>query len=125
MSSARSKYTLRAWVRAWVRVQNDEQVDLIAVMFGTFQHMYTNDDALRAMKSIARNLKPGGLFVLEFSHPALLFDGSVVSSADTWSHEVEDAQVEVCRLAPKIASSRALFRWHDESDSLFNILHVS
>lgn len=92
-------------MRACVHVQNDEQVDLIAVMFGTFQHMYTNDDALRAMKSIARNLKPGGLFVLEFSHPALLFDGSVVSSADTWSHEVEDAQVEVCRLAPKIASS--------------------
>lgn len=36
-----------------------------------------------------------GLFVLEMNNPMLLFDGSIVASADTWEIDVDDAQLEV------------------------------
>ena len=36
-----------------------------------------------------------GLFVVEMNHPMLLFDGSLVTSADTWTIDVDEAQLEV------------------------------
>lgn len=36
-----------------------------------------------------------GLFVVEMNSPMLLFDGSIVTSADTWTIDVDEAQLEV------------------------------
>jgi hypothetical protein len=73
--------------------QDGQQVDLAVCLLGAFQHMLTSNDALRALRQANIALKPGGLFMLEMNHPMLLFDGSVVSSADTWTADNQDAQV--------------------------------
>jgi hypothetical protein len=70
-------------------------VDLAACLLGTLQHLLTQDDVRRTFERVSTALVPGGLFVVELNHPALLFNGSVVASADTWTLEVDDAQLEV------------------------------
>ena len=76
-------------------VQDGKQVDYVACLLGTFQHMYTMEDAVKCMRAAEKALKPGGLFVVELSHPLSLFDGTIASSADFWDVELDDAQVEV------------------------------
>eukprot|EP00892_Ulva_mutabilis_P006742 jgi/Ulvmu1/443/UM001_0450.1 len=72
-----------------------EQVNLATCLLGTFQHLITNDDALRTLRAVHAALSPQGLFVVEMNHPMLLFDGSLVTSGDTWTIDVDEAQLEV------------------------------
>lgn len=76
-------------------MQEGERVDLAACLLGTLQHMLTNEDVLKSFARVKEALVPHGLFIIELNHPSQLFDGGIVASADTWSIEVEDAQLEV------------------------------
>jgi SAM-dependent methyltransferase len=46
-----------------------EPVDLAFCAMASFHYLLTNDDILRHLRSVARNLTPGGLYVIEASHP--------------------------------------------------------
>jgi hypothetical protein len=78
-----------------VKVQGGKKVDLAACLLGTLQHMLTQEDVLKAFSRVKDALVPNGLFIIELNHPSRLFDGGIVASADTWSLEVEDAQLEI------------------------------
>jgi hypothetical protein len=66
---------------------------MAACLLGGLQHMHTSGDVLSMLKSVRGALRPGGILLLELSHPALLFDGSIATSVDTWTINVEHAQV--------------------------------
>jgi SAM-dependent methyltransferase len=46
-----------------------EPVDLAFCAMSSFHYLLTNDDILCHLRSVARNLTPGGLYVIEASHP--------------------------------------------------------
>lgn len=57
--------------------------------------MLTQEDVLKCFSRVKEALVPNGLFIIELNHPSQLFDGGIVASADTWTLEVEDAQLEI------------------------------
>lgn len=46
-----------------------EPVDLAFCAMASFHYLLTNDDIVRHLRSVARNLTPGGLYVIEANHP--------------------------------------------------------
>jgi len=58
------------------------EVDMAAVMLGTISHCLTNGSALACFKNIAEVVRPGGLLILELSHPGELFGGSFLDPLD-------------------------------------------
>lgn len=76
-------------------VQGGARVDLAVCLLGTLQHMLTQEDVMKAFRCVKDALVPQGLFIIELNHPSQLFDGGILASADTWTLEVEDAQLEV------------------------------
>lgn len=68
-------------------------MDLAACLLGTFQHLHTLDDGLRAMQRTHAALKPGGLFIVELEHPAHLFDGAMLSQGQTWNLQLDSGRV--------------------------------
>ena len=57
-------------------------VDMVFMVLGTFAHLLDADAALQCLHSTHAALKPGGVLVLELSHPAEAFDGSLMETAD-------------------------------------------
>lgn len=76
-------------------VQGGARVDLAACLLGSLQHMLTQVDVIQTFRRVKEALMPHGLFIIELNHPSQLFDGGIVASADTWTIEVEDAQLEI------------------------------
>lgn len=50
-----------------------EPVDLAFCAMASFHHLLTNDDIVRHLRSVARNLTSGGLYVIEANHPRDVF----------------------------------------------------
>jgi len=87
-------------------------IDMAAVMLGTLSHCLTNGSALACFKNIAEVVRPGGLLILELSHPGELFGGSFLDPldfVDCWEVS-EDGEVE---FAEKRTST---FQHGDETD---------
>jgi hypothetical protein len=51
---------------------------MVMCLLGTFTHVLNNMDALTAFSSAAAALQPGGLFIVELTHPGDLFDGTLI-----------------------------------------------
>lgn len=47
----------------------DEPVNLVGNMFDAIDALLTNDDLVQHFQAVARNLTPGGLYILEHTHP--------------------------------------------------------
>lgn len=59
------------WVEADMRyVKLSEPVDVAACMFDSIDALQTDDDIIAHFQCMADNLNPGGLYILEISHPA-------------------------------------------------------
>jgi len=72
------------------------QADLVCCLLGTLSHLHTEEDLAQTFQACARNNRPGGLLVLEISHPAELFDGSLMDPhGDAWEAEEEGVRVVV------------------------------
>ena len=50
-----------------------EPVDLAFCAMASFHYLLTNDDITRHLRSVAQNLTPGGLYVIEANHPRDVF----------------------------------------------------
>ncbi|MEW5306851.1 MAG: hypothetical protein WDW36_009289 [Sanguina aurantia] len=55
-----------------------QRFDMVICLLGTFSHMTTNAAAGKCFGEVARHLSPGGVFILELSHPGDLFDGTFI-----------------------------------------------
>jgi SAM-dependent methyltransferase len=91
---------------------NSEKVDVAAIMLGTLSHCLTNGAALACFNNIAEVVRPGGILILELSHPGELFGGSFLDPldfVDCWEVS-EDGDVE---FAEKRSSN---FQHGDEMD---------
>jgi SAM-dependent methyltransferase len=50
-----------------------EPVDIAFCPMGSFHYLLSNDDIVRHLRSVARNLRPGGIYVIEANHPRHVF----------------------------------------------------
>lgn len=58
------------WVAADMRdFQLEEPVDIAFTLFDGFDALRTNDDLVRHLRAVGRNLEPGGLYVVDLTHP--------------------------------------------------------
>lgn len=99
-------------ISSLVTDDNAGLVDAAAIMLGTLSHCLTNGAALACFKNIAEVVRPGGILILELSHPGELFGGSFLDPldfVDCWEVS-EDGDVE---FAEKRSSS---FQHGDEMD---------
>ena len=68
--------------------------DLAITMLNSLCHLLTLDDLLRHLASVARHLVPGGLYIVEFAHPADYFTAERRTSSE-WSTDVDGGTVSV------------------------------
>ncbi|KAG1672919.1 hypothetical protein FOA52_012364 [Chlamydomonas sp. UWO 241] len=62
----------------WALGPTEPPLDMAVCMLGTFLHCLDNESACAAFGCASKALRPGGLFVLELSHPGDLFDGTFI-----------------------------------------------
>lgn len=83
---------LQALVGDMVDFKLPQPVDLAFLLMDSASYLLDNDVALRHLRCVARQLSPGGLYVLEMSHPRAVF--GVASSTDTeWTQEADGLRV--------------------------------
>ena len=63
-------------------VAAQDPVDMAFMVLGTFAHLLETEAALQCLRSTHAALKPNGLLILELSHPADAFDGSLLEQTD-------------------------------------------
>ena len=64
-----------------------QKVDLAACMIASIHMLTTNDELLKHLNAVARNLTPGGIYVIEFQHPR---DNFEVDENDEGSWEMNN-----------------------------------
>jgi SAM-dependent methyltransferase len=69
-------------------------VDLAITMLNSLCHLLSLDDMLRHLASVARSLRPDGLYIMELAHPADFFAAEHRTSSE-WRTEVDDGVVSV------------------------------
>lgn len=70
----------------------DQPVDLALCMLATFHLLLSNDDMISCLRSTASNLMPGGMFIIECSHPSDIFS-SKQTTANEWTMERDGISV--------------------------------
>eukprot|EP00200_Dunaliella_tertiolecta_P003759 CAMPEP_0202358214 /NCGR_PEP_ID=MMETSP1126-20121109/11958_1 /ASSEMBLY_ACC=CAM_ASM_000457 /TAXON_ID=3047 /ORGANISM="Dunaliella tertiolecta, Strain CCMP1320" /LENGTH=327 /DNA_ID=CAMNT_0048951305 /DNA_START=70 /DNA_END=1054 /DNA_ORIENTATION=- len=89
--------------------------DMVTCLLGTFSHLLDNTQALQAFSCIHNALNPGGLFVLELSHPGDLFDGSLI---------LDETRKEMWEVEKTKNGSKLLVEWGDETDNFDPVTQV-
>ncbi|KAF5832812.1 S-adenosyl-L-methionine-dependent methyltransferase [Dunaliella salina] len=89
--------------------------DMVTCLLGTFSSLLDNTQALQAFSCTHNALNPGGLFVLELSHPGDLFDGSLI-----W----DETQKEMWEVEKTEEGSKLLVEWGDETDKFDPVTQV-
>ena len=72
----------------------EKPVDLACCMMATFGYLLTNQDIVDHFNAVARNLRTGGLYVLELPHPRDIYDIDK-STKDVWEMEREGAKLSI------------------------------
>jgi SAM-dependent methyltransferase len=86
------------------------QFDLAITMLNSLCHLFTLDDMVRHLKSVAAHLVPGGLYIVELAHPADFF-AAVPRTSSEW--EIESGGV------------RAEVRWGGKADRINPLTQVT
>ena len=76
------------------RLSGDVDVDLAITMLNSLCHLLSLDDMLQHLASVARSLRPNGLYIMELAHPADFFAAEHRTSSE-WRTEVGDGVVSV------------------------------
>ncbi|MCO6473540.1 MAG: class I SAM-dependent methyltransferase [Melioribacteraceae bacterium] len=75
-----------------VKFKLNKKVALATTLMESIAHLVTNEQMVAHFKSVAKNLKKGGLYIIEATHPMFFFpDGE----ANTWKTRVNGTHVEV------------------------------
>jgi SAM-dependent methyltransferase len=70
------------------------EFDLAITMLNSLCHLLTLDDMVRHLASVARHVRPGGLYIAELAHPADYFSPERRTSSE-WSSESDGGTVSV------------------------------
>lgn len=70
----------------------DNKVSLAATLMESIAHITTNEDMVAHFKSVAKNLEPGGIYIIESTHPQFYFPDN---EPNTWKANEGDFSVEV------------------------------
>jgi SAM-dependent methyltransferase len=70
------------------------QFDLIVTMLNSLCHLFTLDDLVMHLKSVAAHLVPGGLYIVELAHPADFF-AAVPRTSSEWEVESDGVRAQV------------------------------
>ena len=70
-----------------------EPVDFACCMMATIHLLLTNEDLIASLRSVAANLTPGGLYLIEFSHPRDEY-GDRSSTQNKWTMTRDYVTVE-------------------------------
>ncbi|HKW45088.1 MAG TPA: class I SAM-dependent methyltransferase [Candidatus Eremiobacteraceae bacterium] len=89
----------RADMRAF---EVEQKVDIAQCLFDSFSHCTTDDDAVAALRCVARALRKGGVFVLELTHPADFFTTTSKRTVGRWSQRYPDVTVKTRFLTTNI-----------------------
>lgn len=75
-----------------VNFKLNKKAILAASLMESIAHITTNDDMVSHLKSVARNLKPGGIYVIEATHPQFFFPDD---EPNTWESSEGNFWVEI------------------------------
>ena len=70
----------------------DKKVSLACTLMESIAHISTNDDMVEHLRSVAKNLKPGGIYVIEGTHPMYFFPDD---EPNTWTSHKGKFSVEI------------------------------
>ena len=70
------------------------EFDLAITMLNSLCHLFTLDDLVRHLRSVAAHLVPGGLYIVELAHPADFF-AAVPRTSSEWEVESGGVRAEV------------------------------
>ncbi|MBX7214003.1 MAG: class I SAM-dependent methyltransferase [Thermoflexales bacterium] len=81
------------WLAADMRdFSLDAPASLIACLMESLSHLVTNDDVVAHLKTVSRNLLPGGLYVLEMAHPSTIWRDGL---PNLWTRRDGDMEVDI------------------------------
>ena len=69
-----------------------QPVTLAANMMESITHLVTNVQVVRHLRAVARNLVPGGLYVIEMAHPSVIWRESL---PNTWTSTRDGTVVDI------------------------------
>lgn len=72
----------------------EQPVDLAICMMSTFNYLLTNEEIVGHFKSVAANLAPDGIYLIELPHPKELYTPPD-PGRNKWEMEKDDLKVEV------------------------------
>lgn len=91
-AACREGLTLRTVAADMCDFNLPEPVALAANLMESVTHLVTNEQVVAHLRAVARNLLPGGIFVLEMAHPAWLGRDTL---PNTWTARDGDLEVDV------------------------------
>lgn len=69
-----------------------EKVDVAATLMESISHLTTNEQMISHFKSVAKALKPGGIYIIEATHPQFFFPDN---EPNVWTSRKGKTKVEI------------------------------
>lgn len=77
-----------------ISYSSSKTYDLAALLMDSTSYLLTNEQVIEHLRSVAKVLNPGGLYVLEMSHPKSVFD-IAKSTVNQWEMIKENIKVKI------------------------------
>jgi hypothetical protein len=92
--SARHGVTVNCECADMITYKSSQRYDLASLLMDSTSYLLTNAQVIEHLRSVAGILNPGGLYILEMSHPRSVFS-IAMSTANDWEMEKDGAKVKV------------------------------
>lgn len=73
---------------------SERRYDMAALLMDSTSYLLTNDDVISHLQSVAEVLNPGGIYLLEMSHPKGVFAAATVTESE-WEMSRDDITVKI------------------------------
>jgi SAM-dependent methyltransferase len=70
----------------------EKKISLACTLMESIAHITTNDDMIKHLQSVSENLRPGGIYVIEATHPQFFFPDK---EPNTWKSKQGKFSVEI------------------------------
>lgn len=77
-----------------IHFKSQNTYDMAALLMDSTAYLLTNDQVVKHLRSVARALNPGGLYVLEMCHPKAVF-GVSEATVNSWEMNKEGIKVSI------------------------------
>lgn len=93
----KEKVEINGIVDDMINFKLDKKISLACTLMESIAHITTNDDFVAHLRSVAKNLRPGGIYVIEATHPQFFFPDN---EPNTWTAKEDKFSVEITFGAP-------------------------